>query len=74
LNIAKRRPTYTQESKLAILAQVNSGVPVAQVARETGLHPQLIFKWKSDFLEDPEKAFAGPGNPDKDQAKIAELE
>ena len=72
--MSKRRPTYTKEFKLAILAQVNSGVPVTQVARENGLHPQLVFKWKSDFLEDPEKAFAGPGNPYKDQAKIAELE
>ena len=61
--MAKHRPTYTKEFKLAILAQVNSGLPVAQVARENGIHPQLVFKWKSDFLEDPEKAFAGPGNP-----------
>ena len=72
--MAKHRPTYTKEFKLAILAQVNSGLPVAQVARENGIHPQLVFKWKSDFLEDPEKAFADPGNPYKDQAKIAELE
>lgn len=72
--MTKHRPTYTKEFKLAILAQVNNGVPVAQVARENGLHPQLVFKWKNDFLEDPEKAFAGPGHPYKDQAKIAELE
>lgn len=70
----RRRPTYTKDFKLAILAQVNGGVPVAQVARENGLHPQLVFKWKSDFLDDPEKAFSGPGNPYKDQARIAELE
>jgi len=72
--MAKHRPTYTKEFKLAVLGQVNNGVPVAQVARENGIHPQLVFKWKSDFLEDPERAFAGPGNPYKDQAKIAELE
>ena len=72
--MTKHRPTYTKEFKLAILGQVNNGVPVAQVARENGLNPQLVFKWRSDFLEDPEKAFAGPGNPYKDQARIAELE
>ena len=72
--MTRHRPTYTKEFKLAILAQVNNGIPVAQIARENGLNPQLVFKWKSDFLEDPEKAFAGPGNPYKDQARIAELE
>jgi len=70
----KHKPTYTREFKLAILAQVNSGLPVAQVARENGLHPALVFRWKNEYLEDPEKAFAGPGNPYKDQARIAELE
>jgi transposase len=70
----RKKPTYTREFKLAVLAQVNSGVPVAQVARENGLHPALVFRWKNEYLEDPEKSFSGPGNPYKDQAKIAELE
>ena len=72
--MVRRKPTYTREFKLAILAQVNNGVPVAQVARENGLHPQLVFRWKNEYLQDPERSFAGPGNPYKDQAKIAELE
>jgi transposase len=70
----RHKPVYTKEFKLAILAQVNSGLPVAQVARENGLHPALVFRWKNEYMEDPEKAFAGPGNPYKDQARIAELE
>jgi transposase len=44
------------------------------VARENGLHPALVFRWKSEYLDNPEKAFSGPGNPYKDQARIAELE
>jgi transposase len=70
----RKKPMYTREFKLAILSQVNAGIPVAQVARENGLHPQLVFRWKKEYLENPEKAFSGPGNPYKDQAKIAELE
>jgi transposase len=70
----RHKPSYTREFKLAILEQVNNGIPAAQVARENGLHPALVFRWKSEFLQDPEKAFAGPGHPYKDQAKIAELE
>jgi transposase len=70
----KRKPVYTREFKLAILGQVSSGVPVVQVARENGLHPALVFRWKNEYLDNPEKAFSGPGNPYKDQARIAELE
>jgi len=72
--MTRHKPAYTREFKLAILAQVNAGIPVAQVARENGLHPQLIFRWKAEYLDNPEKAFSGPGNPYKDQARIAELE
>jgi len=72
--MTKHKPAFTREFKLAILAQVNAGIPVAQVARENGIHPQLIFRWKNEYLDNPEKAFAGPGNPYRDQARIAELE
>jgi transposase-like protein len=72
--MVKARTNYTRDFKLAILAQVNSGISVAQVARENGLHPALVARWKKEFKENPEKAFSGPGHPYKDQAKVAELE
>jgi transposase len=70
----KPRTIYTKEFKMAILAQVETGIPVAQVARENGLHPQLVFRWKKEFNKNPEQAFSGPGHPYKDQARVAELE
>ena len=72
--MTKGRTFYTKEFKLAILSQVEAGVPVAQVARENGLHSALVFRWKREFMENPEKAFAGSGHPYKDQARLAELE
>ena len=36
-----------------------SGVPISQVARENGLHPALVARWKKEYLDDPEKAFSG---------------
>jgi len=65
---------YTREFKLAILAQVDAGTSLAQVARENGLHPTLVARWKREYREKPEEAFRGSGHPYKDQAKIAELE
>ena len=72
--MAKTKITYTKEFKLAILAQVESGISVARVARENGLHPQLVFKWRKDFRENPEKAFSGSVLPFKNEARMAELE
>ena len=72
--MTRPRINYTKEFKLAILSQVESGIPAAQVARENGLHPQLVFRWKKEFMDNPEKAFAGSGHPYKDQAQIAEYE
>ena len=53
--MTKARAYYTKEFKMAILSQVESGIPVAQVARENGLHSALVFRWKKEFLENPEK-------------------
>ena len=72
--MTKARINYTKEFKMAIMSQVESGIPVAQVARENGLHPQLVFRWKKEFMNNPEKAFAGSGHPYKEQAKTAEYE
>lgn len=72
--MTRHRTYYTREFKLAILAQVESGIPIAQVARENGVHPALVTRWRKEYRENPEKAFSGPGNPYRDQARIAELE
>lgn len=72
--MAGARRTFTRELKLAILAEIEGGAPVAQVAREHGVHPGLIMRWKKDYRENPDKAFKGRGNPYRDQARLAELE
>ncbi len=72
--MTRARTNYTKEFKLAILSQIESGIPVAQVARENGLHSALVFRWKKEFMDNPEKAFAGSGHPYKEQAKTAEYE
>ena len=72
--MAGRRHNYTREFKLAILAQIEAGVSVAQIARENGLHPTLVSRWKREYKQNPEEAFHGPGHPYKDQARLAELE
>jgi len=73
--MSQRRRNYTKEFKLSTVAQVEAGdKPLAQIARENGLHPGLITRWREDYQEDPENAFSGKGNTQRDKARIAELE
>jgi transposase len=44
------------------------------VSRENGIHPSLLLRWKTEYFENPEKAFSGNGRVFKDQARMAELE
>jgi transposase len=70
----KTRRHYDREFKISIVAELESGKPVAQIAREYGIHPGLPSRWRDELAENPETAFSGNGNQYKDKARIAELE
>lgn len=70
----KMRRRYDREFKISVVAELEGGKPLAQIAREQGIHPSLPSRWRDELAEDPEKAFSGNGNKYKDQARIAELE
>jgi len=42
----KTRRRYDREFKISIIAELESGKPLAQVAREHGIHPSLPCRWK----------------------------
>ena len=68
------RRRYDREFKISVIAELESGKPVAQIAREYGIHPALPSRWRDELAENPETAFSGNGNKYKDKARIAELE
>jgi transposase len=68
------RRRYDRELKISVIAELESGKPLAQIAREHGIHPSLPSRWRQELADNPEKAFSGNGNKYKDQARIAELE
>jgi transposase len=69
-----KRRQFSQHFKLQILAQVESGKTIAQVARENQIHPITIGKWRKEHRDYGKSAFAGNGNTYKLEARIAELE
>ena len=70
----KTRRRYDREFKISVVAELESGKPLAQIAREYGIHPSLPCRWRDELAENPERAFSGNGNICKYEARIAELE
>jgi transposase len=65
---------FRRECKQQVLREIEAGKSLAQAAREHQVHPNCISEWKRQLARYGENAFAGKGNPYKDEAKIAELE
>lgn len=56
------RKKYTREFKreAALLAE-ESERPLDELARELGIHPNTLCKWRRQYLQDGEDAFPGQG-------------
>jgi transposase len=59
----KSRRKYDRAFKIAAVKFVtDKGTPVAEVARNLGIHENLLHKWKGQFQDDAEGAFPGKGH------------
>jgi transposase len=58
-----RRTKYDPEFKReAVRLAIRGDRSAAQVARDLGLHPNILYVWKAQLKEDPEFSFPGQGN------------
>lgn len=71
-----RGRTFTREFKLAVVQAVESGARPAQVCREHGLAQTVLWRWRREYAERGEAAFAPPepGSAETLERRIAELE
>jgi transposase len=60
--VASTRRIWSQEQKLAIVAEVEAGASVSQVARRHGLNPGLLFRWRRKLRTKPGAAAMEPAN------------
>jgi len=59
--MSKRR-RFDGEFKIeAVKLVTERGTPVAEVARNLGIHENLLHKWKKQYLDDTDEAFPGKG-------------
>jgi transposase len=68
------RKRYTREFKIeAIQLAENSDKPMAQIARELGVHPNTLYKWRAAYAADREEAFPGHGKLKASDEQVRQL-
>jgi len=61
--LKRKNRKYTREFKIeAVRLCEQDERPVAEVARQLGIPPNNLYKWRTQFGEDGEEAFPGKGN------------
>jgi transposase-like protein len=70
-----KRRSFTAEFKARVILEILSGAKTqAEIAREHGIKPELLGRWKQQFLENASRIFDKGSPNDETVARIAELE
>ena len=67
------RRSYTQEFKLEAVRLVRTGISKARVARDLGIHLNVVRAWVREFDKDPDNPFPGKGKMRPEEAEIFRL-
>ena len=70
------RRRFTKEFKLDVIAQSQTCASIVALARDLGLRPALIYRWRTEFAQDPARSFPGNGQPQQttEEATVARLQ
>lgn len=71
----ERRRKYDRQFKIeAVRLVTEDGRKATEVARNLGLHVNLIYLWKKQLAEDPKEAFPGLGNLRASESELRKLQ
>ena len=69
------RRKYDRQFKIeAVRLVTEDGRKAIDVARNLGIHVNLIYLWKKQFSEDPKESFPGKGNLKESDAELRKLQ
>ena len=72
--MGRPRRAFTREFKREAVTLVTEGEhPTAQVARDLGITPNLLRRWKQEATGDPVAAFPGKGRRKPHEEELARL-
>jgi transposase len=68
--MTKKRKTYSKQFKIdAVKLLTEQGYQITEAARNLGIHPGLLGRWKKQFETDNADSFPGKGHmtPEKEE-------
>jgi transposase len=69
-----RRRKFDRQFKLdAVRRAEESERPTAEIARELGIHPNVLYLWRTQLLSDREHAFPGKGKLKPEDEELRRL-
>lgn len=73
--MAETRRVFSKEFKQKAVELSNVRGNTQEIARELGVSPELIYRWRAEFRSSPELAFSGNGNKQltEEQRELARL-
>jgi transposase len=70
----ERRRFDAQFKRDALRLVEENNRKITDVARELGIRPELLYRWKSEHAGDPDQAFPGKGRLKPDEEYVRQLE
>ena len=72
--MAQRRRQFDKQYKLDAVRMIeDSGRSIASIARDLGVHPNNLYKWRQELLADPHQAFPGKGKLKAEDEELRRL-
>ena len=72
--MAARRCRFDRQYKLDAVRMIqDSDRPIASIARDLGIHPNVLYKWRDQLLADPDQAFPGKGKLKAEDEELRKL-
>lgn len=78
MTMKRERRRFTKEFKIeAVELALRNSKPMAEIAGDLGIRPELLYRWKGDYKASKEQAFPGSGHlldPEEDRFRRMERE
>ncbi|MBI3005085.1 MAG: transposase [Ignavibacteriales bacterium] len=71
----RTRRRFDTQFKLDALRLIEeSDRKITDIAKELGIRPELLYRWRSEHSADPQEAFPGKGHLKPEQERLHQLE
>ena len=69
-----QRRKYDSQFKMEAVRLILNGKSINQVATDLGIHPNILARWRREYLKDNEHAFPGKGHLRPEDEQLRQLQ